>query len=213
MAASPFSIESDSAALAALPQHFQTACAVFWVSPSAVAAAAPYLDFSDGRKAQITVGQGSRQALQAYCPHPVLSPDSGNDSEAVLRMAVWNTLPRGADILIVRGHGGREFLADALRQHGFAVHAAEVYFRRPQSIDWQAVAAARPDAAWIASAEAVRGLFAQAGPAFTQMLQSLLYFTNHQRVADALYAAGAKRVAVVGKLAADLLQRYTEQSR
>ncbi|UOO99854.1 uroporphyrinogen-III synthase [Kingella potus] len=82
------------------------------------------------RKAQITVGQGSRQALQAYCPHPVLSPDSGNDSEAVLRMAVWNTLPRGADILIVRGHGGREFLADALRQHGFAVHAAEVYFRR-----------------------------------------------------------------------------------
>ena len=128
-------------------------------------------------------------------------------------MAVWDSLPLGANVLIVRGKGGRGFLADNLRRRGFAVGFAEVYFRRPQSINWQAVAEAEPDAAWVASAEAVRGLFTQAGPAFTQILQSLLYFTNHQRVADALYAAGAKRAAVVGRLAADTLKRYTEQSR
>ena len=213
VAAAPFAVEADPAALAALPPRFQAADAVFWVSPSAVAVAAPHLDFSDGRKAQITVGQGSRQALQAYCPHPVLSPDTGSDSEAVLRMAVWDSLPLGANVLIVRGKGGRGFLAENLRRRGFAVGFAEVYFRRSQSINWQAVAEAEPDAAWVASAEAVRGLFTQAGPAFTQILQSLLYFTNHQRVADALYAAGAKRAAVVGRLAADTLKRYTEQSR
>ena len=48
VAASPFAVEADPAALAALPPRFQAADAVFWVSPSAVAVAAPHLDFSDG---------------------------------------------------------------------------------------------------------------------------------------------------------------------
>lgn len=210
--AAPFLIEPDAAALAALPARFQTAAAVFWVSPSAVAAAAPHVDFSDGRIVQIAVGEASRKALQTYCPHPVLAPADGRDSEAVLRMGVWDTLPRGAEILIVRGNGGREWLADALRRRGFSVSAAEVYFRRPAAIDWPAVAAAKPDAAWVASGEAVCGLFAGAPPPFRQMLQSLLYFTHHKRVAEALYSADAQHIAVIESLDADTLNRYTEQT-
>ena len=116
---SPFAIEADTDALARLPGQFQTASAVFWVSPSAVAVAAPHLEFSDRSPPQIAVGGSSARALQAYSRTPVWFPDDGNDSEAVLRLPLWQTLPQGAAVLIVRGHGGREFLAHQLTLRGF----------------------------------------------------------------------------------------------
>ncbi len=210
---SPFAIEADADALARLPGQFQTASAVFWVSPSAVAVAAPHLEFSDRSPPQIAVGGSSARALQAYSHTPVCFPDDGNDSEAVLRLPLWQTLPQGAAVLIVRGHGGREFLAHQLTLRGFNVQTAEVYFRRPLEPDWTQFAAAPPDAAWITSAESVRLLFAVAPPPFTQKLQSLLYFTHHQRVAEALRAAGATRVELIPALDIDILNRYAEQNR
>lgn len=210
---SPFAIEADTDALPCLPGQFQTASAVFWVSPSAVAVAAPHLEFSDRSPPQIAVGGSSARALQAYSRTPVYFPDDGNDSEAVLRLPLWQTLPQGSTVLIVRGHGGREFLAHQLTLRGFNVQTAEVYFRRPLEPDWTQFAAAPPDAAWITSAESVRLLFAAAPPPFTQKLQSLLYFTHHQRVAEALRAAGATRVELIPALDIDTLNRYTEQNR
>ena len=50
-------------------------------------------------------------------------------------------------------------------------------------------------------------------PPFTQKLQSLLYFTHHQRVAEALRAAGATRVELIPALDIDILNRYAEQNR
>ena len=210
---SPFAIEADADALARLSGQFQTASAVFWVSPSAVAVAAPHLEFSDRSPPQIAVGGSSARALQAYSRTPVWFPDDGNDSEAVLRLPLWQTLPQGAAVLIVRGRGGREFLAHQLTLRGFNVQIAEVYFRRPLEPDWTQFAAAPPDAAWITSAESVRLLFAAAPPPFTQKLQSLLYFTHHQRVAEALRAAGATRVELIPALDIDILNRYAEQNR
>ena len=190
---SPFAIEADADALARLPGQFQTASAVFWVSPSAVAVAAPHLEFSDRSLPQIAVGGSSARALQAYSRTPVCFPDDGNDSEAVLRLPLWQTLPKGAAVLIVRGHGGREFLAHQLTLRGFNVQTAEVYFRRPLEPNWTQ--------------------FAAAPPPFTQKLQSLLYFTHHQRVAEALRAAGATRVELIPALDIDTLNRYAEQNR
>ena len=210
---SPIEIEVDEGALRRLPERFKQADAVFWVSPTAIETAAPHLDFSDGLKKQITVGQASRKILAAFCHHEIYSPSSGNDSEAVLRLPLWQTLPQGAAVLIVRGHGGREFLAHQLTLRGFNVQTAEVYFRRPLEPDWTQFAAAPPDAAWITSAESVRLLFAAAPPPFTQKLQSLLYFTHHQRVAEALRAAGATRVELIPALDIDTLNRYAEQNR
>ena len=186
---------------------------MFWVSPSAVAVAAPHLEFSDRSPPQIAVGGSSARALQAYSRTPVCFPDDGNDSEAVLRLSLWQTLPQGAAVLIVRGHGGREFLAHQLTLRGFNVQTAEVYFRRPLEPDWTQFSAAPPDAAWITSAQSVRLLFAAASPPFTQKLQSLLYFTHHQRVAEALRAAGATRVELIPALDIDTLNRYAEQNR
>ncbi|WP_240641741.1 uroporphyrinogen-III synthase, partial [Neisseria meningitidis] len=107
---SPIEIETDKASLKRLPEMYARADAVFWVSPTAVETAVPYLNLSDGIKAQIAVGQGSRRALERCLVRTVIAPDDSNDSEAVLRLPVWNSLPEGARVLFVRGHGGGGFL-------------------------------------------------------------------------------------------------------
>ncbi|HFA8581866.1 TPA: uroporphyrinogen-III synthase, partial [Neisseria gonorrhoeae] len=113
---SPIEIETDEASLKRLPEMYARADAVFWVSPAAVETAVPYLNLSDGIKAHIAVGQGSRRALARYAGAGVFAPEDGNDSEAVLRLPVWNSLPEGARVLSVRGHGGRDFLMNALQE-------------------------------------------------------------------------------------------------
>lgn len=113
---SPVEIEPDETALRGLEEQFSRADAVFWVSPTAVETAAPYVDFSDDLKVQIAVGQASGQALQQCGAKNVSVPQEGNDSEAVLRLPVWDSLPQGARILIVRGRGGRDFLAESLKK-------------------------------------------------------------------------------------------------
>lgn len=209
----PFTLVPNPKGLADLPGRFQAASAVFWVSPGAVRIAAPLLDFSDGGKIQITVGQGSRKALQPFAAFPVIAPEAGRDSEAVLRLPVWRRLPAGARVLLIRGRGGRDFLARELAAAGFDVEIAEVYRRRAEKADWPRFAAVSPTAVWIASGEAARWLFVQSIPPFTQTLQSLLYFTHHPRIAETLYAAGAKRVVLIGGLTTEILHRYTEQTR
>ena len=191
---SPLRLEADTAALRQLPALFAAADVVFWVSPGAVNVAAPGLDFSGSAAQQVTVGQASAQALAAYCTQPISAPGSGNDSEAVLRLALWQSLPRGANVLIIRGHGGRDFLAQALRQQGFKVTVAEVYFRQPQALDWGLFVHSRPQALYVASAALAQALFVQAPPELAQNLKNLLYFTHHQRIADALRDYGVNRI-------------------
>ena len=207
---SPIRIEADAAALQTLPVRFAAADAVFWVSPSAVETAAPLLDFSDGLPLNITVGQGSARALAAYCPHQISSPANGNDSEAVLQLPVWQSLPQGAKVLVIRGHGGREFLIQALQQQGFEIDVAEVYFRRPEILDWALFARERPQAVYVTSSEIARELFTQVPPELAQCLKTLLYFTHHERIAAALRAAGAENIRLVARLDMQTLQRETE---
>ncbi len=113
---SPVEIEPDEAALRDLGEQFSRSDAVFWVSPTVVETSAPYVDFSDDLKVQVAVGQASGRALERCGAKNVSVPKEGNDSEAVLRLPVWDTLPQGAHILIVRGRGGRDFLAESLKK-------------------------------------------------------------------------------------------------
>jgi uroporphyrinogen-III synthase len=209
---SPVEIEPDEAALRGLGEQFSRSDAVFWVSPTAVETAAPYVDFSDDLKVQVAVGQASGRALVRCGAKNVSVPQEGNDSEAVLRLPVWDTLPQGARILIARGRGGRDFLAESLKKKGFAVEIAEVYFRRPNELNWQDFDAESIDAAFIASGELVRGLFAQVPPQFSRFFESLLYFTHHPRIADALREAGARHIRVVASLKAALSSFPKEQT-
>ena len=202
---SPIEIEADRSALNKLPEQFKQADVVFWVSPTAIETAAPHLNFSDGPKAHITVGQTSQHTLAQFSPYPVFSPEDGNDSEAVLRMPIWKNLPPNARVLIIRGHGGRDFLADKLTELGFQIDIAEIYFRRPHAIDWQNFKTEDIAAAYVTSGELAREFFHQIPPQFSRFFESLLYFTHHPRIADALRIVGAKHVETVTSLSAALL--------
>ena len=197
---SPVEIEADTAGLELLSERYARADAVFWVSPTAIETAVPYLNLSDGIKIHITVGQGSRRALERCLGRTVIAPHDGNDSEAVLRLPVWNSLREGGRVLFVRGHGGRDFLMRRLREKGLQTELAEVYFRRHKPLNFQNFQAENITAAYITSTELVQSLFAQVPPQFSRFFKSLLYFTHHPRIAEALKCEGVRSVETVPSL-------------
>ena len=204
---SPLEIEADTAALAALPQQFAEADAVFWVSPSAVETAAPYLQdgFSDGFKPQVAVGKATQNALREHGFQNIHAPQQGNDSEAVAALPLWQTLPSQAKVLIVRGHGGRDFLARYLSEQGVQTEFAEVYFRRPKALNWHEIDLESADAAYITSRELVSAWFGQMPPQAARYGKTLLYFTHHPRIAESLEAAGAQNIRLIAALDAAVL--------
>ena len=197
---SPVEIEADAAGLELLSEQYARADAVFWVSPTAIETAVPYLNLSDGIKIHIAVGQGSRRALERYLGRTVIAPHDGNDSEAVLRLPVWDGLREGGRVLFVRGHGGRDFLMRRLREKGLQTELAEVYFRRHNSLNFQNFQSENITAAYITSTELVQSLFAQVPLQFSRFFKSLLYFTHHPRIADALKREGVRAVETVPSL-------------
>ena len=197
---SPVEIEADAAGLELLFEQYARADAVFWVSPTAIETAVPYLNLSDGIKIHIVVGQGSRRALERYLGRTVIAPHDGNDSEAVLRLPVWDGLREGGRVLFVRGHGGRDFLMRRLREKGLQTELAEVYFRRHNPLNFQNFQAENITAAYITSTELVQSLFAQIPPQFSRFFKSLLYFTHHPRIAEALKREGVRSVETVPSL-------------
>ena len=197
---SPVEIEADAAGLELLSERYARADAVFWVSPTAIETAVPYLNLSDGIKIHIAVGQGSRRALERYLGRTVIAPHDGNDSEAVLRLSVWDSLREGGRVLFVRGHGGRDFLMRRLREKGLQTELAEVYFRRDNPLNFQNFQSENITAAYITSTELVQSLFAQVPPQFSRFFESLLYFTHHPRIAEALKREGVRSVETVPSL-------------
>ena len=117
-----------------------------------------------------------------------------------MRLPVWNSLPEGARVLFVRGHGGRDFLMRRLREKGLQTELAEVYFRRHNPLNFQNFQSENITAAYITSTELVQSLFAQVPPQFSRFFKSLLYFTHHPRIAEALKREGVRSVETVPSL-------------
>ncbi|MGO3859858.1 MAG: uroporphyrinogen-III synthase [Neisseriaceae bacterium] len=199
--ASPIEIEADAVALQALPQQLAAADVVFFVSPSAVDAVAAAVDLTAYRPQWVAVGQATASALRGLGLTSVWAPEEGHDSEAVLALPLWAALGQrqpSARILIVRGDGGRPWLANALTASGHVVTFAEVYRRQPQVIDWSALMVQQGEAELVAvcvtSSEIGRGLWAQIPDSLQQRFKNLLYLTPHERISQTLQTLGADRV-------------------
>ncbi|MBA4682978.1 MAG: uroporphyrinogen-III synthase [Pseudomonas sp.] len=143
-------------------------------------------------------------------------PDSGDDSEALLALpalqqAIAAPAPR---VLILRGEGGREFLAERLRSQGVSVDYLPLYRRvlphyAPGELSRQV------------RAERLNGLVVSSGQGFEHLLQlagddwpalaRLPLFVPSPRVAEQACAAGAQIVVDCRGASAAALQAALEQ--
>lgn len=108
-----------------------------FISPNAVNCALPPIKEGGGFPAHLrigAVGKATADALRAWdCPVSIF-PQQRFDSEALLALPALSEV-QGKNIVIFRGVGGREHLADTLRQRGAQVHYAECYERRKAPSD------------------------------------------------------------------------------
>ncbi|WP_123071030.1 uroporphyrinogen-III synthase [Massilia aurea] len=208
------------AALAAVPDY---ALAVF-VSPNAVDAAFAHLDAWPAAVPLAVVGEGSRAALArhgvadpGYTIHSPLDP-AHSDSEHLLQNLDLAALS-GRRVLIVRGDGGRELLADALRAAGATVEAVAAY-RRSTPVLTPGLAArlrallAQPNDWIITSSEALRGLgglVEALGPQFGAQFRQQRLVVPHARIAETAYALGLRHVTLTGSGDARLLAALQSQ--
>jgi uroporphyrinogen-III synthase len=194
---------------------------VMFVSPSAVdrflAQRAPGRQWPAGVLAGST-GEGTRCALlDAGVPaSAIVSPPAAEgrfDSEALWRQLQSRRDWRGAAALIVRGDGGRDWLADALRGQGARVRFVEAYRRaapQPDAAGLALLAGALREPArtlWLfSSSEAVGHLpalvaaataAARPAPAGRSVWAASHALATHPRIADAARALGFAAVDVV----------------
>lgn len=111
---------------------------VIFVSRNAVTAVFEHylkgLDFSSlnlsGQSQLLAIGSGTASALSEIGMIDVLHAGVQADSESLLLLPELNSeLVSNKKVLIVRGIGGRELLADNLKERGALVDYAEVYQR------------------------------------------------------------------------------------
>jgi uroporphyrinogen-III synthase len=143
-------------------------------------------------------------------------PADGDDSEALLQ------LPRlreaisqpGAQVLILRGEGGRELLAERLRERGASVEYLELYRRdlpayAPDELP-RRIAAERLNGLVVSSGQGFEHLRKMAGDIWPTIAR-LPLFVPSPRVAELARAAGAQTVVDCrGASAAALLTALRE---
>jgi uroporphyrinogen-III synthase len=185
-----------------------TDLAIF-VSPNAIESVMRLLerDWQDFSKKVIPIGVmggSSKFALQNHGvgaetkPTPIIIPESNAhwDSEGL-----WQELQKlGWDwsnkkVVIFKGEGGRDWLADTLKNAGANVEAISTYTRVPLDIDnpaWQTIHEMDfSKSLWLlTSSEAVRYLGKVIEDQFTQDLNSASAICPHHNIADAAEQIG-----------------------
>ncbi|WP_233828707.1 fused uroporphyrinogen-III synthase HemD/membrane protein HemX [Paraburkholderia sp. ZP32-5] len=168
------------------------------------------------------VGPGSVRALARHgvrAPeHRVISPAAGAEDEAAgfdseglfaaLDASLGAASLEGKRVLIVRGDGGREWLADRLREAGAEVEAVAAYRRivpEPSIGAWARVhdlLAGAPHAWLVTSSEGVRNLHELAQEHLTAdeiaQLKRAILIAPHPRIAQTARALGFDRITVSG---------------
>lgn len=146
------------------------------------------------------IGPGTVAALAARGIADVIVPRERFDSEALLALpAFWAEAVAGKRVLILRGNGGRELLADTLRERGAIVDCVSCYRRSPPADVGRLLALLRDDgidALTISSSEAMRNLWSLLDAGDRQRLACLPLFVPHVRIAEAAADLGLTKVVL-----------------
>lgn len=145
-----------------------------------------------------TVGKATAKALQDIGLTVDLVPETGFNSEALLAMQAFQQV-QNQQILIVRGAGGRETLANELKKRGATVEYCEVYQRQIPVIDTLPVVdllkKQQLNYITITSAEALQNLLLMLEP-YKYLLVNVALIVISERIKQIAQASGFKKIVV-----------------
>ena len=173
-------------------------CAVIVVSKPAARLAVRQLHQAWPQLPWFSVGAATAQVLAEHGLN-VHYPPTGDDSEALLQLpALREAIARpDARVLILRGEGGRELLAERLRESGASVDYLELYRRFLPAYDagvlMQRIQLERLNGLVVSSGQGFLHLHTLAGADWPQVAQ-LPLFVPSPRVFEMARAAGAEKV-------------------
>ena len=157
------------------------------------------------------IGPVTASELQSFGVKGVLIPKDRFDSESLLALPEMTNV-FSKKILIVRGVGGRDVLAETLKARGAQVTFAECYQRINPQTNCDLLAQLWTDKKLhgivVTSSEAMRHLLDLAGD--TDWLRNITLFVNHARIAELPLQMGFK-VTVVDELGDEaMFQKFVE---
>lgn len=198
-----------AAAVADLPQY---SLAVF-ISPNAVDHAVPAILARGAWPAGLrpaAVGPGTVKALAAHGIANCLVPAERFDSEALLELPeLAGAAVDGRRVAIFRGDGGRELLADTLRQRGATVDCITCYQRSgPTAGADELLAAWRAGqlaAFTVSSSEGLRHLCELLDGEGMACLRATPLFVPHARIAESARALGLDKIILTAAADAGII--------
>lgn len=171
-----------------------------FVSANAVAHGMPLIQAAGGWPDTLraaAVGAATAEALRLQGVGGVLAPRSRADSAALLALPEMQAMD-SLRVLVFRGMGGREELAESLRARGASVDYVECYRRRKPSGDasalWARLRAGGLHALTAASGEALANLVELASQDLAAALVGLPLFVTHRNIAEVAAHLGFRDV-------------------
>ena len=144
-----------------------------------------------------------------------LLPENNYNSEALLALPEMQHI-QGQKLLIVRGIGGREELANTLRDRGADVHYLNVYKRITPSINNAEVIALleqnKLDVITATSGETLHNLLIMLGVAHHERLFTLPLVVVSDRIKQIAVELGFKRIAVANSPSDEAILATINQS-
>lgn len=204
----------DTAALTSAAGRLADYSLAVFVSPNAVAHALPLLLADRPWPAHLqplAVGPGTVRALAEEGVPNCLAPAERFDSEGLLALPelVAERLA-GRRVAIFRGDGGRELLADTLRERGAIVDCITCYRRSGPAAGFDQLLDAwrdgRLDAIVVSSSEGLRYLVDGLSAEGRDFLRQTPLFVPHERIAGIARELGLNRVELTEAADSGLIQ-------
>jgi uroporphyrinogen-III synthase len=192
----------DPQPLAAAVDRLADYALAIFISPNAVDYSLPAILARGAWPAGLlpaAVGQGTVRALAAHGVVGCIAPSERFDSEALLALSeLVGERVGGRRVAIFRGDGGRELLADTLRERGAEVDCIPCYRRSgpadgvmPLLAAWRA---GKLDALTVSSSEGLRYLVDLLDAEGRRYLQKTPVFVPHARIAENARALGLSNI-------------------
>jgi uroporphyrinogen-III synthase len=209
---------ADTGALNQLIDRLHEYNLAIFISPSAVETGMTLITSRRPVPAHLriaAIGPASAAKLASFGLEKVITPESDFDSEALLGLPELRAVA-GARIVIFRGQGGRERLAEVLTARGALVDYAQCYQRVRPAADPAGLlplwARRSIHAVSVMSVETLRNFLELIGPdGYIRLAQTAL-FVPHPRIAASARERGLREIVVTGPGDDALLAALAERS-